>query len=109
VGPNEGEARSTLTSTVGGVMTEEVGAVTGELEVVTRPVSAGVFDVVVRYAGADEWYRVAGGPIRSDDVRGGSSPSDPWGLHGRVLERLATPGRVVRGNEEPTNVYGLSP
>jgi hypothetical protein len=108
VGANESEARSPLTSTTGGVMTEEVGAVTGDLEVVTRPVSAGVFEVLVRYAEADEWYIVAGGRMRSDD-RGGSSQCDLWGLHERVLERLTAPGRVVQGNEEPTNLYGLSP
>ena len=82
---------------------------TGELEVVTRPVGAGLFEVVVRYAGADEWYTVAGGRTRADDILGGSSPSDLWGLHERVLERLTTPGRVVQGNEEPTDLYDLSP
>ena len=36
MGSQEGEVRSTVTSTTGGIMTKEVGAVTGTLEVATR-------------------------------------------------------------------------
>ena len=45
-------------------MTDEVGVVTGDLEIATRLLNAGVFDVRVRYAGAEEWYTVAGSPSR---------------------------------------------
>ena len=59
--PNE--TRSTVTSTTGDIMTEEVGAVTGDLEVATRSLAAEDIEVTVRYAGADEWYSVEGSPI----------------------------------------------
>ncbi len=69
MGPREDEVypnemRSKVPSTVGGVMTEEVGAVTGDLEVVTRPLAAEYIEVTVRYAGAEEWYSVEGSPIQ---------------------------------------------
>jgi hypothetical protein len=44
-------------------MTDEGGAVTGALEIATRLLDAGVLDVCVRYAGAEEWYTVAGSPV----------------------------------------------
>jgi hypothetical protein len=100
--PNE--TRSTISSTTGGVMTEEVGAVTGELEVATRPRS-GTIEVAVRYAGADEWYAVEGGPIvvnNADEL----SYSE---LHEHIVRCLTTPGMVVKGNEEPTSLRGFSP
>jgi hypothetical protein len=50
--------RSTVGSTTGGVMTKEVGAVTGELEVTTRHRVEGT-EVAVRYFGAEERYTVA--------------------------------------------------
>jgi hypothetical protein len=98
------EARLTIVSTVGGVMTKEVGAVTGDLEVVTRPRVGGV-EVAVRYAGADEWYTVEGSPIKLGNA-GGLSPSE---LHERVVRQLATPGMIVEGNEEATSLRGFSP
>ncbi len=42
------ELRSVVASTTGGVMTEEVGAVTGDLEVATRPLEAEGIEVTVR-------------------------------------------------------------
>lgn len=45
-------------------MTEQAGAVTGELELETRIESEGL-DVMVRYAGAEEWYTVVGSPMGS--------------------------------------------
>jgi hypothetical protein len=101
------ETRSTIASTVGGVMTEEVGAVTGDLEVATRPRAEGI-EVAVRYAGADEWYTIDGGPIKLDNV-GGLSPSELRELHERVVRHLTTPGMIVDGNEEPTSLLGFSP
>lgn len=89
--PAEGELRSTFASTTGGVMTEEAGAITGELELLCRPGHDGI-DVLVRYAGADEWYTVSGGPVR---VQG--NPDD---APGRVARHLSTAGPVVDGNEK---------
>jgi hypothetical protein len=104
---NPNEMRSTIVSTVGGVMTKEVGAVTGDLEVVTRPRVGGV-EVAVRYAGADEWYTVEGSPIKLGNA-GGVSPSELHELHECVVRQLATPGMIVEGNEEATSLRGFSP
>jgi hypothetical protein len=49
-------------------MTEEVGAVTGDLEVATRLLAADGIEVTVRYAGAEEWYTVEGSSIESDNA-----------------------------------------
>ena len=106
VHPNE--TRSTVVSTTGGVMTEEVGAVTGELEVATRHLAAEDITVTVRYAGADEWYTVEGSPIELGKASG-LPPSKPRELHERVVRRLTTPGKVVDGNEQATSLLGLSP
>ena len=90
-----------------GIMTEEVGAVTGDLEVTTR-LQQSVIEVAVRYAGADEWYTVKGSPIESSIISG--SPSgELHELNQRVAKHLTTPGLVVEGNEEPTSLQGFSP
>ena len=47
------EARSTITSTTGGVMMKEVDVATGDPEVVTRHRAGGI-EVAARYAGAVE-------------------------------------------------------
>ena len=92
------EHRSTFTSTTGGVMTEEVGAITGDLELSSRSEAAGT-NVLVCYAGTDDWYTVSGGPI---PARGdGAETRD------RLLEHLTTPGPVVDGNEKPVTLEGF--
>ena len=70
-------------------MTDDVGVVTGDLEIATRLLNAGVFDVRVRYAGAEEWYTVAGSPVSAD---GRSSLAEE--LHEHVVEYLTTPRPV---------------
>jgi hypothetical protein len=45
-----------------GVMTDEVGVVTGDLTVTTE-VRGDRAVVRVQYTGADEWYTVTGGPL----------------------------------------------
>jgi hypothetical protein len=100
----ENEKLSTIYSTVGGVMTDEVGAVTGKLEIVTR-VAAEALEISVRYVGADEWYTVTGSPV-SLNAEGHYTPAD---LHERVVSRLTTPGPVVDGNEEAVSLRGFSP
>lgn len=45
-----------LTTPPGGVMTREVGAITGEVEIDVQPDGL----VLIRYADADEWYRLRG-------------------------------------------------
>lgn len=46
-----GELRSTFDSTMGGVMTVEAGAITGELELLTKPTADGTgVEALVRYS-----------------------------------------------------------
>ena len=98
-GPTGGESRSTFTSTTGGVMTEEAGAITGELDLLCRPGADGLH-LAVRYAGADEWYTVSGSPVR---IQG--NPDDAMG---RVVGHLSTPGPVVDGNERAVTLEGFA-
>ncbi len=97
-GPARYEFRSAFTSTTGGVMTEEAGAVTGELDLLCRPGPEGLH-VAVRYAGADDWYTVSGSPVRA----GGEDETSE-----RVLRHLRTPGPVVDGNERAVTLAGFS-
>jgi len=97
-GSPSNEHRLAFTSTTGGVMTEEAGAITGELELLCRPTPDGTH-VAVRYAGAEEWYTVSGSPLR---LRSDEETRD------RLLELLTTPGPVVSGNEKPVTLEGLS-
>ena len=88
-------------------MTEEVGAITGELEVATHPRARGI-EVTVRYAGADEWYTVEGSPIGLGNDNS-LSPSKLRKLHERVVRHLTTPGPIVEGNEQSVSLLGFSP
>ncbi len=99
-----GESRSKFVSTAGGVMTEEVGAVTGDLELLTRPTTeAGDarLEALVRYAGAEEWYTVSGSPLAK--AAGGE---DHRALHEEALRQLTTPGSMDGGNEPPVDLLG---
>lgn len=102
MGAPHNDLRSTFASTTGGVMTDEAGAVTGDLEVSTG-LTDGDLGVLIRYVGAEEWYTVSGSPIPLDET-GRSSPKN---LHERVVKHLTTPGPVVDGNEEPTSLREL--
>jgi hypothetical protein len=98
------ELRSQFVSTVGGVMTEEAGAVTGDLELLTRPSEAGDsgLEVLVRYAGAKEWYKVSGSPLVKP-----ADGEDHRASHEAALTRLTTPGSMKGGNELPVDLLGL--
>ncbi|MCW6004098.1 hypothetical protein K1W54_05805 [Micromonospora sp. CPCC 205371] len=54
------EQTSDITAGPGGVMTDEVGVVTGELTLRTE-LSGGQVTLRVQYKDADEWYTVTGG------------------------------------------------
>jgi hypothetical protein len=97
-GSTEG-LRSKFTSTAGGVMTEEAGAVTGDLELLTRLSDEGSVEVLVRYAGADEWYTVSGSPAQM-------SGGDLRATHEVLLARLMTPGAYEGDNEMPVDLLG---
>ncbi|AHY46650.1 Hypothetical Protein RradSPS_1367 [Rubrobacter radiotolerans] len=90
---------TTFSSTRGGVMTVEVGAVTGELELRTTPDPSSGYRVEVRYAGADEWYAVEGGaPLPTDLAH--------EACHAEVLRKLTTPGERRGFNEDPVSLKG---
>jgi len=73
---------TTFVAPPGGVMTDEVGAVTGELTLRTELTPDGAVRVLVQYLGAAEWYRVTGAPT--------SLPPDTTldALHERILGEL---------------------
>lgn len=89
------ELISPFTSTTGGVMTDEVGAITGELELLTRPKDDGV-EALVRYAGSRDLYTVTGSPVRSNESHKHT--------HEIILQRLTAPGGVENGNELPVDL-----
>jgi hypothetical protein len=89
------ELISPITSTTGGVMTDEVGAISGELELLTRPKDAGV-EALVRYAGSRDLYTVTGSPVRSNESHEQT--------HEIILQRLTAPGGVENGNELPVDL-----
>ncbi|MBG0825975.1 hypothetical protein HS048_35480 [Planomonospora sp. ID91781] len=66
-----------VTSGPGGVMTDEVGVITGELTLATD-LTGGQLRVRVQYTGAAEWYEVTGSPLPVPD---GSTRAGPDELH----------------------------
>ena len=63
------EQRTTdITPGPGGVMTDEVGVVTGDLTLSTV-LDDGTAVVKVQYKGADEWYTVTGGKAKLADPK----------------------------------------
>jgi hypothetical protein len=97
--------RSTFVSTTGGVMTEEVGAITGELELQTSatPDGSGI-EAMVRYAGAQDLYTVSGSPVCAATLSERAGQAEHRATHERILESLTTPERVESGNEMPVDL-----
>ena len=93
---------SSFSSTTGGVMTEEVGAITGELELLTRVLPGGGIEAMVRYAGAKDTYTVSGSPLRA--VSAPPEKVEHRAAHQHILKTLTTPGRVESGNENPVDL-----
>lgn len=101
--PGAGELRSTFASTTGGVMTDEAGAITGDLELLTRPTPDGTgIEALVRYAGAQDLHTVSGSPVRA--VSEHPDTGEHQSAHSRILEALTTPGKVEHGNERPVDL-----
>ena len=100
------ELRSLFASTTGGVMTEEAGAITGDLELLTRPTPDGsAIEALVGYGGARDLYTVSGSPVRA--VSESPDEEEHRAAHGRILEILTTPGPVDEGgNELPADLRG---
>jgi hypothetical protein len=97
--------RSPFVSTTGGVMTEEVGAITGELELQTRatPDGRGI-EAMVRYAGAQDLYTVSGSPVRAATLSERAGQAEHRATHKRILETLTTPAGFESGNEKPVDL-----
>ncbi len=87
-------------------MTVEVGAVTGKSDVVVH-LNKETLEILVRYAGAEEWYTVEGSPVVLENAAGLSS-SELYELHERVVRHLTMAGAIVNGNEEPTPLREFS-
>ncbi|MBO8195030.1 hypothetical protein ITI46_25745 [Streptomyces oryzae] len=85
-GPQEPERyEDQLRAGPGGIMTDEVGVITGDVTVVTRSAPDGRAAIDVQYTGAEEWYTLTGSP----------APIPPGGLavlHARVLDLLRRGG-----------------
>ncbi|NUT33391.1 MAG: hypothetical protein HOV79_09980 [Hamadaea sp.] len=84
----EGELVTDIVPGPGGVMTDEVGVVTGDLtlKTVVTPATAGAaVQVTVQYRGADEWYAVTGGAVPVAD------PVDAKAVHQLAVGLLHRP------------------
>jgi hypothetical protein len=96
---------STFVSTSGGVMTDEAGAIIGELELLTRPTPDGsAVEAMVRYSGAQDLYTVSGSPVRTGALSDCPDQVEHDATHKRLLETLKTPGAVSGGNEVPVDL-----
>ncbi|MFD0201781.1 MULTISPECIES: hypothetical protein [Saccharothrix] len=62
------ELSSAFVAGPGGVMTDEVGVVTGALELRTT-LDNGELRALVRYEGAEEWYAITGASCRLADEK----------------------------------------
>ncbi|MEU6717523.1 hypothetical protein ABZ897_39175 [Nonomuraea sp. NPDC046802] len=71
---------SSVVAGPGGVMTDEVGVITGEVTVRTEVDGAHV-TISIQYLDADEWYNVEGSPLRSSDGQG-------LGLHQAIVQAV---------------------
>ncbi|MCO1579605.1 hypothetical protein M8C13_28020 [Crossiella sp. SN42] len=63
------ELRTLFKAGPGGVMTDDVGVITGDLELLTRCDPAGEVTTLVTYEGAEEWYRLTGGSTHLHDAK----------------------------------------
>ena len=89
-------------------MTEEVGAITGELELLTRVRPGGsAIEAMVRYAGAQDLYTVSGSPVRTATPLERPDQAEHHVAHERILEALTTPGTVSGGNERPVDLLDV--
>ncbi|MGZ8176809.1 hypothetical protein ACXVUM_02670 [Williamsia sp. SKLECPSW1] len=79
------ELSTVTTVTPGAVMTDEVGVITGSVEIVCACDDSAHATVRVRYSGADEWYRV------SELDRDLPTPDDLASFHRQVVDRFTAP------------------
>jgi hypothetical protein len=74
-----------VTAPPGGVMTDDVGVITGRLTVRSAVDDHGDVTLHVQYADADEWYTIRGGRAHLAD------PADIDGVHAIVVGLLDRP------------------
>ncbi|MFG2193290.1 hypothetical protein [Streptomyces sp. NPDC048639] len=82
----------------GGVMTDEVGAITGDLTVHTTWLE-GEAAVAVQYTGAEDWYTVTGSPIHAGDELTGRA------VHQKAVETIRS-GHAARLSTEDQGLPG---
>jgi hypothetical protein len=85
-------------------MTDEVGTITGELELQTRLTPDGGIEALVGYVGAQDLYTVSGSPVRAATLSECAGQAEHRTAHERILETLTTPGAVSGGNEMPVDL-----
>ena len=84
-------------------MTDKVGAITGELELLTCVTPDGsAVEAKVRYAGAQDLYTISGSPVRTVSER--PDQAAHCAAHERILETLTKPGSVEGSNERPVDL-----
>ena len=84
---------SDVTPGPGGVMTDEVGVVTGDLTVRTEVDDGGDLVLRVQYKDADEWYTVTGAKATLVDA------GDADAVHTIAVALLNRPEPVAEGTE----------
>jgi hypothetical protein len=67
--PSAEQRTTDIVAGPGGVMTDEVGVVTGELTLRSE-LADGKYVLRVQYTGADEWYTVTGTQVPLPEMRG---------------------------------------
>jgi len=87
-------------------MTDEAGAITGELELLTRVTPDVAVEVMVRYAGAQDLYTVSGSPVCAATLSEHPDQLEHREIHERILGLLTTPGATSGGNEMPVDLSG---
>lgn len=60
--PAEQHDEGRVTAGPGGLMTDEVGVITGDITVATE-IRQGLAHIRVQYTGAEEWYTLTGSPL----------------------------------------------
>lgn len=79
-------------------MTVEVGAITGDLELLTYPTENNSIEALVGYIGARDQYKVAGSPVTT------THPGPHQAAHDRILQWLTTPGSTGAAGELATDL-----
>lgn len=96
-----GPVSTTITAREGGIMTTEVGAITGEVEVSTS-LEDGSPRTRVRYAGAEEWYTPEGLPADRDGAVVASA-------HEQAVTALSTPAPTAPAVDATDPAPGTAP